>query len=400
MFLGPIRQFAMDNGVQVGACNRLDTIRDSTVVLLTDHLSEDLILVLKNNGNKIVGINVTDSSYISGKIRYAKSLALVDLIFMVSGVPINNTGSELSVDDNFNVSLVDKPFLDDDNWRVFDQMRRAGKLQSLPYIPWTPIPEVPHFPWSQRSQKAILRGGGHARRFVAALFLLKDNLLDPNSGFVLSPYFTDDMNLQFRYCEDCRREYRSAGRAKFTADRNALGCNSTALSVKDPTRWDLSDLGQWNNRCPRSFFWMAEQFQKRHGKIDMGVVEGMLNARWLHPNEHQAMLGRILFTSDLKWAHSIFMPQRFWEGASAGCINVLPSRTMNQEYFPKVRAAEHYLVYDEMMKDLPLSFGLDPNTYDSMSKEMRQIYETWVAPSFYAMNSNLLSFILNKMREL
>ena len=398
-FLKAIRRFASSNDVPVSDCN-VDKIKGSTVLLLTDHLSEDRILTLKNNGNRIVGINVTDSSYISGSIRYAKSLALVDLIFMVSGVPINNDGSELAVDEHFNVRLVNKPFLSKDAWEVFDFMRRSGRLQSLPYVPWTPIPDVPRQPWSQRSQKAILRGGGHARRFVLALFLQLIDKLDPNSGFVLFPYFADDMNPQFRYCDDCRKEYRAIGRARYLDNRHALGCNSPAISKQEPCEWDLKDLGQWNNRCPRSFFWMAEQFAKRHGAIDMAIVEKVLNARWLDPKEHLGMLGRILFSSDLKWEHSIFMPQRFWEAASAGCINVLPLRTINQEYFPRVKPGEHYLVYEEDFRNLDLAFRIDEQAYNHAAGEMRRIYEQWIAPSIYPVNTNLLSHIVNEMRKL
>lgn len=409
-YLKAIRKYATDLGLSVAQCENLDTAKGSTVLLLTDHLSEDRILTLKNNGNRIVGINVTDSSYISDKIRYAKSLQLVDLIFMVSGVPVTNKGSEIAIDDNFNVTTVDKPFLDDEAWRVFDFMRRSGRLQSLPYVPWTPIPEVTRHPWSQRSQKAILRGGGHARRFVLALFLQLIDKLDPNSGFVLFPYFEDNMNPQFRYCDECRQDYKQRHHAHNGGV--SMQCNSPARAYGGPDRvqgevhktrspfFDLSDLGQWNNRCPRSFFWMAEEFQKRHGKIDMAIVEKILNARWLDPREHLNMLGRILFSSDLKWEHSIFMPQRFWEAASAGCINVLPLRTINQEYFPRVKPGEHYLVYEEDFTNLDLAFQIDEQSYNHAAGEMRRIYETWIAPSVYPINSNLLAHIFNEMRKL
>lgn len=405
MFLRPIVRYAIDSGIAVSECCQLDKAKDSTVVLLTDHLSEERILTLKNNGNKIVGINVTDSSYISGQIRYAKSLQLVDLIFMVSGVPVNNNGSELAIDDSFNVTLVDKPFLDEENWRVFDFMRRAGRLQSLPYVPWTPIPDVPRQPWSQRSQKAILRGGGHARRFILALFLQLIDKLDPNSGFVLHPYFADDMNPQFQYCNTCRKNFRENGhKAVYKPDPknwDANECNSPARFYGDHGQmWTLKDLGHWNNRCPRSFFWMAEQFQKRHGSIDMAIVEKILNARWLDPKEHLAMLGRILFSSDLKWEHSIFMPQRFWEAASAGCINILPLRTINQEYFPRMKPGEHYLVFEEDFRNLDLAFRIDEQGYNHAAGEMRRIYDEWIQPTNYAINSNLLAHIIGEMRKL
>lgn len=400
-FLKSIRRFATNNNIPVAQCDNLDTARGSTVILLTDHLSEDRILTLKNNGNKIVGINVTDSSYISGAIRYAKSLQLVDLIFMVSGVPVNNKGSEIAIDDDFNVTVVDKPFLDDEAWLVFDYMRKRGSLLSLPYVPWTPIPDVPRAAWNQRSQKAILRGGGHARRFVLALFLQLIDKLDPNSGFVLHPYFEDNMNPQFRYCDDCRAEFKKHGnRFPYTMKFLNGKCNSPARRHGEMPAYDMSDLGHWNNRCPESFYWMAERFMERHGMIDMAIVEKILNARWLDPKEHMAMLGRILFSSDLKWEHSIFMPQRFWEAASAGCINILPLRTINQEYFPKVKPGEHYLVFEEDFRNLNLAFQIDEQGYNHAAGEMRRIYEQWISPTVYSINTNLLSHIINEMRKL
>lgn len=403
MFFAPMRAYAAANGIPCSDLVSLTDVRGSHVVILTDHLNDERIMQLKNNGNKIVGFNVTDSSYISGAIRYAKSLPLVDLIFSLTGIQNVNTGTEIAVDNNFNVTLVDRPFLDEDNWQVFDYLRRSGRLQSLPYVPWTPIPDVKIEPWSQRSQKAILRGGGHARRFLLALFLQAIDKLDPNSGFVLGPYFDDNMNPQFRFCDECRADFKQHKHARHLPPSKK--CNSPAHGSFDgPELFEMADLGQWNNRCPRSFFWMAERFNSAGAKVglpgvDMAVVEKILNARWLHPNEHLTMLGRILFSSDLKWVHSIYKPQRFWEAASAGCINVLPMRTMSQDYFPNTKPGQHYLVYEETFANLQLAFSIDEGTYKEMAAGTRRLYETWIAPSVFGINTNLLTHIFEEMRK-
>jgi hypothetical protein len=119
---------------------------------------------------------------------------------------------------------------------------------------------------------------------------------------------------------------------------------------------------------------MAERFRDRYGAIDMNVIDGILNAKWLHPTEHQALLSRILFTSDLKWSQSIYMPQRFWEAASAGCINVLPSRTTEQAYFPEMVPGLDYLTYKEDMSDLGDAYK-------------------WIQPGEFQINTNLLKYI-------
>jgi hypothetical protein len=398
MFAASLRKFLTASDTVCVEVSNLAHVRDSHVVLLTDHLTEERILQLKNNGNKIIGFNVTDSSYISDKIRYAKSLALVDRIFMVSGVPRNNYGVEMAVDNEFGVYLVEKPFLDEDNWRVFDYMRASGRLLSLPYVPWTAPPDAVGQKFGQRSQKVLLRGGGHSRRFILALFLMRQDKLDPNSGFFLRDYFAEAMNPQFRFCDECRADYKQHQQARNLPP--SRDCNSPARGSFDgPALYEMSDLGQWNNRCPRSFYWLAERFQERHGKVDMAIVEKMLNARWLHPKDHMEMLARMLFTSDLKWVHSIYQPQRYWEAAAAGCINVLPTRALNQDYFPKTLPMEHYLVYEETMENLPVAFTLGEQTYIEMALANRNLYDTWLNPGNFGINSNLLGHIVNEMRK-
>lgn len=400
LWVPALRKYAEQIGEPIKMVTDLNSVSGGAAVLLTDHLSQDRILMLKGAGCKIIGFNVTDSSSISGAIRHVPALQLVDLIFSLTGIQKVRTGQEFFVDDDFNVSLREAEFLGDEDWHVFDYMRRSGKLQSLPYVPWTAPPEVPRQPYNQRSQKVLIRGGGHARRFVLALFLLRKGLLDTNSGFVLHPYFDEDMNPQFRYCDDCRKEFRANGRAKYYTNRHSIGCNSPAARDSgDTCDWILSDLGQWNNRCPRSFFWMAERFSQRHGAVDMNEVEKLLNARWLDPKDHQAMLARITFSSDLKWLHSIYAPQRFWEAASAGCINVLPTRTMDQEYFPKMEAGRHYMVFEETFKNLELAFQVDEQQYNEISANARALYDQWIAPGRLGVNERLLAHIFDEVRQ-
>jgi hypothetical protein len=222
-FLNAIAQYCSRLGVPIKRVTSLNDARGSAVLLLTDYLTDGLIIQLKDMGNKIVGFNVTDSSYISGAIRYSPVLHLMDIIYMVSGIPTTNYASEFSVSDDFNIVLSPRPFLDEKNWDVFNRLRQAGILKSLPYVPWHPIPEVKQVRFDQRSQKVIMRGGGHARRIVLALFLLQRGQLDTNSGFVLKDYF--DGKNPFRYCEMCLTEFKQNGnRARYLPHRDATGC--------------------------------------------------------------------------------------------------------------------------------------------------------------------------------
>lgn len=395
MFIEPVKLFALTNSIPVRTVSGLEEPKHATVVLCTDHLTEERIQMLKNNGNRIAGFNVTDSSYIAGPIRYAPSLPLIDHIFMLSGVQMDNVVKDFRITENFDIEEFDVTFLDQANWDIFSKMRLNRQLHSLPYVPWTPIPDVERKPWGQRSQKAIIRGGGHSRRFLLALFLMLKDRLDPNSGFVLHPYFADDMNLQFRYCDACRESWKKEREAVYHPEHLA-GCNSPA---KVGGRFILSDLGQWNNRCPNSFFWFAEEFQKRHGKVQMDIVAKMLSARWLHPREHMEMLGRILFTSDLKWINSVYHPQRFWEAASAGCISVLPERTVSQQSFPFLRAGINYLTFSNDFSDLDDAFTMPEVEYKAMAAENRHLFEHWMSPTTFPISSNLLRYIFDIMSE-
>lgn len=399
LWFAAMREYAKNSGWPIRQVASLEEARNTTVIILTDHLSEERILMLKNNGCKIVGFNVTDSSYISGAIRHAPSLKLVDLIFMLSGVQTCNFSEDVVFDERFVPRRKEKRFLPDEDWVVFNAMYRNGQLQSLPYVPWTRLPDVPMQPYNLRSQKALIRGGGHARRFVLALFLMHIDRLDTNSGMVLFPYFSEEMNTAYRYCEECRGKFIQSGRYTYEPPVvRTLACNSPAI-WGGGDHLDISDLGQWNNRCPKSFMWLAEQFIKHHGNCLNGfmpAVEKLLSGHWMHPADHQKLLSRITYTSDLKWMHSIYAPQRFWEAAAAGCINVLPERTIEQDYFPIMGKSVDYLTYDEGMPDrneLITSFSILEPEYNEISKNARQLYDSWIVPTDYLVNTNLLAHI-------
>lgn len=322
----------------------------------------------------------------------------LDLIFALTGIQKVNTGHEFVVDSDFNVSLQERQFLPPEDWTVFDSMRRAGRLQSLPYVLWEKHPAAPVRPYAERSQKVIMRGGLHARRFILALFLMRHGLLDPNSGFVSSPYFADSMRPEFRYCGPCRQQFKQFGRypRQKASEHWRTDCVSSAKWGGDD--WTL-DLGQWNNRCPESFYWLAQRFAKKHGDVYSGALEDLVNGKWLTSETHQELLGRITFTSDLKWLFSIYAAQRFWDAAAAGCINVLPMRTVDQVYFPEMHESEHYLPYSEDMGWLQEYFHTDEEEYNRITKNARALYDQWIVPGPHVLNTNLCRHIISKIEE-
>lgn len=222
------------------------------------------------------------------------------------------------------------------------------------------------------------------RRFILALKLMEIDRLDINSGFVTYPYFQESMNPQFRYCEGCRAAWKRGKRYPFFG-------NEKCTCPDQP----LDDLGRWNNVSPSKFFDFSIRFLGRDNVTfnHHPAIEKLMNSEWLPQKRHLEMLARITFTTDLKWLFSIYAAQRFWDAAMVGCINVLPSRTTDQEYFPVMRAYEHYSIYNEDMGLLPLAFEIEEEGYNEIAKNAKNLYDQWMRPTNYAINTNLLKHI-------
>lgn len=393
-------QYLLANGKALHHVDVLEKAHNATVLISADYLNAGTIEQLHNNNCKIVGFSVTDSSYISQSCRSEPELINVDLMFAATGIQKVNEGHEFVVDKDFNVSLEKRQFLPPNDWACFDYMRKAGRIQSLPYVHWSKLPEQPVRPYAERSQKVIMRGGLHARRFILALFLASQDLLDPNSGFVSAPYFDEGMVPQFRYCDECRSLFRKHGR-RFPL----VGTNVSPSACNSPAKWGDSkdwclELGQWNNRCPASFYWLAAQFRNRHGGYCCNtMLEKLCNAQWLTSEAHQELLGRITFTSDLKWLFSIYAAQRFWDAAAAGCMNVLPRRTNDQVYFPYMEEGQHYITFREDMQGLDASIGTTESEYNEITKNARALYDQWIVPGPHVLNTNLCRHILEQIER-
>lgn len=381
-YLKALQAYGEKNGKPVTAVAKLEATKNCTLFVLTDYLTDGTIQMLKNNGVRIVGFNVTDSSYISGACRYAVSLSMVDLIFMLSGVQTKNEGFEMVVNKDFTIGLEKRQFLVESAWQVFDYMRKAGRLQSLPYVHWEKQLPTEGRPYNLRSQKVLIRGGHHMRRFILALKLMQPDLLNCNSGFHPAPYFADSMTHQFRYCAECRRIFKQHGYYPNTAPNAGTHCTNPMWQHGVV---DLSEPGQWNNRCPRSFFAVAEKFG-----ADMGAVEKLLNGQWFGQKEHLGLLASITFTGDLKWLFSVYAAQRFWDAASVGCVNFLPERTNDQEYFPAMLNWNHYLTFNEGLDFLGDETRISEGLYNQISSEAKSAYETWIKPTEFTINTNLL----------
>lgn len=393
MYFDPMRRFMYDHGIDVSPTINLEKTRNCTVLIDTEQLTPDTIAILRNNGCKIAGFNMVDSSHLAQPIRNDATVA--DVIFTMTGIQLVNQGLELEFDDEFNPVLIPKPFMEPDAWERFDRMRYTGRLHSLPYVHWNQLPEVQRMPYEKRDARVMIRGGPHARRVLLAFWLMRANLLHPSSGFDVRNYFKEDMQPILRFCDECRAVYNVKERYPHHVPINApQDCTSRAKWGGD---LQLDYLGYWNNRCPRSFYWLAERFGRAHGFLDSTMLESLFNTDWLTPEEHLAMLNGAMFTSDLKWLHSIYAAQRYWDATAAGCINLLPSRTTDQVYFPDIAPNVHYLTFQEDFSMLEFDARTDKGEYEFITENNYQLYRQWIRPDGYALNSNLIRHIIERL---
>ena len=390
MYLRPMLEYATAENIPCKLISELSHAHNDTVCVDTEYLTPENIDLLKNDGNRIIGFNIVDSSHLAQCSR--ENPLPVDLIFSFTGLQTTNRGKEFVIDQDFNVTLEERQFMEPEQWTRFDFMRSMGRLLSLPYVHWERQPLFIKQPYSNRSPKVLLRGGAHMRRVILALFLLKYGLLDEASGFPLMDYFKESMAEQFRFCKPCRNEVHRCG-GKYphrTPSLHRFECTS-------PAKWggelDLENMGLWNNRCPESFYWLAEKFGQNHGYLLDDRLERLLNCEWLEQTEHLSTLGSTLFTADCKWLHSIYAAQRFWDGAVAGCINLLPERTADQEYFPAMQPTVHYKTFREDFSQLEQEAQISKDEYESISHNAEELYKHWMQPSDYAISTNLLRHI-------
>lgn len=395
MWFGPMFAYARDHGIVLQPVRSLIDQRNVGVLLTSDHLTPELIVTMKNNGCRIFAFNCVDSSYVCGPIRYADEIDLVDRLFMLTGIQRTQTSPELSIDQDFNVTTYQKPFIDDDTWAKFNRQRIEGRFIPLPYVPWDRFPVVPRLRFEDRKPGILFRGGNHFLRVLTYLFALQRGIANTDSSFQASPYFAEDMNPDFRFCLPCRVVWKTnGGRYPVTQDGGRGTCNSPA-PWGDGAPLDLSNHGWWNNRCPKSYYWLARRFEKRHGPIDWPHLEHALNAGSAEAPLHLNMVGQSLFYADLKWIFSIYTAQRFWESAAFGTINLMPERTNDQDYFPAIKPGEHYVTFREDFTDL--SATIEKDKFNHITENCRVLYEEWIRPTNYKTNTKLIRYIFEQI---
>lgn len=387
-YYDPMLSYAAANGIALQRTESLAGLRDCGVICDADYLTPDAIIRLKENACEIFAFSCIDSAYLSEIIRFTPEMLLINRIFMVSGVPRQNFSHATVIDNEFNITAQRRTYLPDEAWNRFDFMRSRGAIQPLPYLVWNNVTIPTRKRMQGRRNEILFRGGAHFLRVIAYLVALRAGTADSQSSFLLRDYFSETMNPQFRYCEECRDVFNQHGRFPYSPNPDNVGCTSIAKWGRD---LDLSNPGNWNNRCPKSFHWLAEQFSKRHGLIDMDRFAAALNACTEDEEQHRSTIADVAFYADCKWEFSIYAAQRFWEASSVGTINLLPERANDQDYFPAMRDGEHYLTFGN---DL---IGLDRigGRLDEISDNAYGLWEKWIRPDEHGISNNLLKHIFD-----
>jgi len=379
----------------------LDGLKDVTLLVNGDYLKPDVIVRLKESGVTLVSFDINDNTLLTDSHRNSPEVLLIDLIFKIGGIQKQNQSQDLSIDGDFNFSLRPRTFLPEADWTRYKALFEAGRLQSLPYVPWN-HQDAPERSYGARSGNVLVRGGNHFYRFITFLNLARLGRADARSSFVTADYFRRDMNPQFRYCELCIQEKEQFGKCHFTRIR-PNNCTSPAMwggigfedGVQDLESYETAN--RFNNRCPRSFFWLTEQFEKKHGRVDHALVERALNGSFQSAASFMDDLSQATFYTDLKWLFSIYCPPRFWEAANAGTINLLPRRTNEQAHFPHIEDGVHYLSFLEDFSDLDKQ--VDESAFNAITGAAKGLFDGWIRSGAYPISERLCRHILTEIER-
>ena len=239
-------------------------------------------------------------------------------------------------------------------------------------------------------------------RVVLYFRMMQQGFDDVNSGFTTSDYFKPGMEERFRYCGQCIENKRQHGRSTFGLHRSPQ-CNS-------PAEWGVDGcfaggpelgtdtFGRWNNRCPASFYWLAEQYEKHRGPLNHTVIEKAFSSHVKSDSQFAEELGMAGYTSDYKWVNSIYCPPRYWEAASVGTINWLPKRVADQEHFPLLTEGEHYITFPNDMSRFELD--LTDHQWSAISLSNKALYEHWIRGREHRISTNLLKHIKEQIESI
>jgi hypothetical protein len=400
MYFGPLVTYMQDHGIRATIGSSEDGIHDSIVIIHGDLLSPERILTIKNSSNLLISFDINDSSYFSSAYQGSGETSLIDLFFKVSGIPKTNFTEELNIDRNFRIFATQHQYLPTEDWPAFEALK--PKIRPLPYVLWNPlVGQGPVRPYSQRSGKVLIRGGAHFWRVVLFLRLVQQGLDDERCRFATDAYFHDSMIERFRFCGPCIKEKRQYGKTRYDANHDIQHCKSPVMwgtpgEFFGGPAFGRHEFGHWNNRCPASFVWLAKEYERCRGPLNSNV-ERALNGSMTPLNEFVNDLQGAAYAADFKWINTVNVPPRFFEAASVGTVNFYPKRTADQDYWPPMEEGVHYATFPNNMEQFDLP---NENQWSAISTNAKELYESHIRGSHYAVSDRLLAYILQGIEEI
>ena len=393
--------YGKDMGRDISKIDSLDGVQNSCVLALHDYFTPDIISRLKNDGNKVIVFHVNDSSYINDISGFID----VDLIFKFSGIQQTRGSDELRISDTFEYTKRFRTFMENDvDWGIYCDLRDTGRLIPMLYTPFYHC-EVEHVPYEQKEKKAVIRGGNHYLRYHLFMNLLKHGLINNDSAFTTFPYFKPAMAPDLIYCNECRAAFKQFGKVPYQYYRThqRWNCNNPYMD------WQAAGLGdgffqnddthKWNNRCVPSFYRLTEEFEKYHGSVNWDFVENALNSDFLSDDDFYKKINHNLLYGDYKWMFSVDIPPRFWQGASAKTINILPAWTKNQIQVPSLIDGDHYLSFDETFEGLESIADVTKEQHDHITNNCFELYQLWIKYDKYKTSTHLMDYVFENIER-
>lgn len=393
MFFSPMINYGNEEGYDIALSEILVPESGTTMIVNADHLNAEIIEWFHANDVPLIAFNCIDSASLSMAICTLKEIRHLKKIFMVSGIQNTNISNATVMHENGSITAEPRRFLPDDLWEIFNGMRLSGQLQSLPYVPWRKLATSPPVPFDQKRPKILVRGGNHFVRVLAFFMALRNDCADLRCGFQTYDYFQDFMAPQFKYCDRCCQIFKENNNRYPWAEGLPGYC--TSIAVQAGARFNQPGL--WNNRCPQSYYWLARVFEGYYGPINTGMVECAMNGGTASEQWLMESIASSRFYLDAKWEFSINMAQRFWQAASVGTVNLLPARAADQDYFPVMRAGEHFHTYSDDLSDL--SADIEQHKYESIATATKELYKKWMNPEKHVISNSLLGHIFEQILQ-
>ena len=178
----------------------LEQVKNETIIIDAELLTSEMIVHLKDNGNKIVAMDINDNSVFCYSYYGSKNILDVDLIFKIAGIQNTRLSTNTVIRHDLTYRSESRSFMDDLNWKIYCVMKAEDRILPLPYVLWENY-DVPNISFNRRKNLVLVRGGHHYLRVHLLFNLIKRGMVDDNSVFNTNGYIG-------QFCPDCNEVFK------------------------------------------------------------------------------------------------------------------------------------------------------------------------------------------------